>query len=77
MGYKKKEEIREQARIECKFLVNEAKIRFVEVKDDPKAMTELYVWLNQEVKKLQLSQADTYFSVHNMGGLTTVTQVKE
>jgi hypothetical protein len=65
-GYKKKEEIREIARIESKYLVNIAKIRFSKIKDNQDELENLYNWLNEQVKQLQLSQANIYFSVHNM-----------
>lgn len=65
-GYKRKEEIREEARIECKYLVNEARIRFSQIKDDPKKLEELYIWLNERIKQLQLNQVNSYFSVHNI-----------
>lgn len=64
-GYKQKEEIREIARIECKHLVNEAIIRFSTIKDNPNDLKNLYMWLNEQVKQLQLCQAKNYFSVHN------------
>lgn len=64
-GYKRKEEIREEARIECKFLVNEARIRFSKSKDDPEALESLYKWINEQVRQLQLRQAKGYFLVHN------------
>lgn len=64
-GYKRKEEIREEARIECKFMVNEARIRFSKSKDDPEAYESLYKWINDQVRQLQLSQAKGYFLVHN------------
>lgn len=64
-GYKRKEEIREEARIECKFLINEAKIRFSKVKDNSDELEELYNWLNEKTRQLQLNQAKNYFSVNN------------
>ncbi|MCX6306929.1 MAG: hypothetical protein NT040_18335 [Bacteroidetes bacterium] len=59
-GYKKKEEIRENARIECKYLLNEARIRFGTCHGDPDYLN-LYRWLNIEIKGLQLLQASAYF----------------
>lgn len=63
-GYKRKEELREDARIHSKFLVNEAKLRFsfAQTDEDYKA---IFKWLNDEMLKLQLSQASAYFIVHN------------
>ncbi|TRX37817.1 hypothetical protein FNW52_02660 [Flavobacterium sp. ZT3R18] len=63
-GFKRKEELREDARIQCKYLVNEAKIRFSTAKENVE-FENIYKWLNEEVKKLQLSQANDYFVVHN------------
>ena len=65
-GYKRKEEIREDARIECKYIVNEARIRFSNIKDNPDELEKLYKWLNEQIRLLQLSQANNYFSVHNI-----------
>lgn len=65
-GYKRKEEIREEARIECKYIVNEARIRFSKINDNPDEYEELYRWLNEQTRLLQLSQAKNYFSVHNV-----------
>lgn len=69
-GFNKKERIREEARIECKYLVNEAKIRFSKIKDNPDELECLYKWLNEQTRQLQLSQAKSYFSVHNIIGKT-------
>jgi hypothetical protein len=63
-GFKKKEEIRELARIQAKFLVNEAKTRFATAKTDADFET-LYKWLNGEIRQLQEKQAGNYFMVHN------------
>ncbi|MFC0426163.1 hypothetical protein [Chryseobacterium scophthalmum] len=63
-GYKKKEELREQARIECKYLINEAKLRFSHAKNDTD-YEAIYRWLNQEIRQLQLNQANGYLTVHN------------
>ena len=59
-GFKKKEEIRENARNKCKYLVNEARIRFSKCvsQDD---FFGLYQWLNKEIEKLQTTQSDDYF----------------
>lgn len=65
-GYKRKEELREDARIECKYIVNEARIRFSKIKDNPDELENLYKWLNEQIRQLQLSQAKNYFSVHNI-----------
>ena len=65
-GYKKKEEIREEARIECKYYVNEARIRFTRAKENPEELEKLYHWLNEKVRRLQQNQAKSYFSVHNL-----------
>lgn len=74
-GYKRKEEIREDARIECKYLVNEARIRFSKIKDNPEELEKLYQWLNEQIRQLQLSQAKNYFSVHN--AINTSNKKKE
>jgi uncharacterized membrane protein len=71
-GYKRKEELREDARIQCKFLVNEAKIRFSAAKDNVE-FENIYKWLNEETKQLQLNQTNGYFVVHNNTNLTTQT----
>jgi hypothetical protein len=63
-GYKKKEEIRENARIECKYLVNDARIKYSVCKNDDDYM-QLYIWLNSEIKRLQLAQARNYFQAEN------------
>ncbi|WP_175621869.1 hypothetical protein [Chryseobacterium schmidteae] len=63
-GYKKKEELREQARIECKYLINEAKLRFSHAKNDTD-YEAIYRWLNQEIRQLQLNQANGYLTAHN------------
>ncbi|WP_343658871.1 hypothetical protein [Chryseobacterium sp.] len=63
-GYKKKEELREQARIECKYLINEAKLKFSHAKSDTDYET-IYRWLNQEIRQIQLNQADGYLTAHN------------
>lgn len=65
-GFKRKEELREDARIECKFIINEARIRFSKIKDDPDELENLYKWLNEQIRLLQLSQSKGYFSVHNI-----------
>ncbi|MBI3220757.1 MAG: hypothetical protein HYZ44_14680 [Bacteroidetes bacterium] len=70
-GYKRKEELREDARIECKYIVNEARIRFSKIKDNPDELEILYKWLNEQIRQLQLSQAKNYFSVHNIIDKTT------
>ncbi|MGG8495818.1 hypothetical protein ACQY1Q_05340 [Tenacibaculum sp. TC6] len=70
-GFKQKEELREMARIECKHLVNKAKIIFSRVKDNPDELEKLYLWLSEQVKQLQMSQARGYFSVHNITDQTT------
>ncbi|MBK8551864.1 MAG: hypothetical protein IPL53_12675 [Ignavibacteria bacterium] len=62
-GYRQKEQIRETARIECKKLVNEARIRFSICKDQSDYLI-LYNWLNEEVRRLQLQQAESYFGSH-------------
>ena len=64
-GFKKKEEIREEARIESKFLLNEAKIRFAKHKDNCEEMEQLYHWLNERMKELQIKHSKTFFTVHN------------
>ncbi|MBL7903979.1 MAG: hypothetical protein JNL22_03055 [Bacteroidales bacterium] len=64
-GYKQKEKSREEARIECKYLVNEARIRFSKNKDNPDELEKLYKWLNEQTRQLQLSQAKNYFAFHN------------
>lgn len=74
-GYKRKEELREDARIQCKFLVNEAKIRFSTAKDS-REFESIYKWLNEEIKQLQINQANEYFVVHNTN-LTTQTKKLE
>jgi multidrug efflux pump subunit AcrB len=63
-GFKRKEELRENARIESKYLINEAKIRFAMAKDDEE-YRQIYVWLNEKINKLQQNQAKEYFVVHN------------
>lgn len=63
-GFKEKEVLREGARIYSKFLVNEAKIRFVQAQTD-KDYENIYRWLNEEIKVLQQTQAKSYFSIHN------------
>lgn len=62
-GLKKKEDIRENARIECKHLVNEARMKFVKHQNNDEKLEKLYLWLNNEVKKLQSSQASEYFGI--------------
>lgn len=64
-GFKKKEEIREEARIESKFLLNEAKIRFAKYKDNCDEMENLYNWLNQHMRELQIKHSKSFFTVHN------------
>ena len=59
-GFKKKEELRENARIICKYLVNKAKIDFASCKSDEEYKA-IYNWLNDEVQKMQLNQANEYF----------------
>lgn len=63
-GYKRKEELRENARIQSKFLVDSARIKFAMAKTDADYL-DIYQWLNEEVRKLQLNQATEYFTVHN------------
>lgn len=63
-GYKRKEELRENARIQSKFLVDSARIKFTMAKTDADYL-DIYQWLNEEVRKLQLNQATEYFTVHN------------
>lgn len=70
-GYKRKEEIREEARIECKYIVNEARFRFSKIKDNPEELENLFRWLNKQIRQLQLSQTKNYFSVHNFTDLNT------
>lgn len=64
-GYRRKEELRESARIECKYIVDEARIRFSRIKDNPDELEKLYKSLNEQIKQLQLDQAANYFAVHN------------
>lgn len=66
-GFKQKEQLREDARIRSKYLVNEAKLRFSVAKSDPD-FESIYRWLNEEVRALQVSQAGQYFNVHNKFG---------
>ncbi len=75
-GYKRKEEIREEARIECKYLVNEARMRFSTVKDNPEELKKLYQWINEQTKRLQLDQAKTFFLVHNIRDTTTINKTE-
>lgn len=63
-GYKRKEELRENARIQSKFLVDNARIKFAMAKNDSDYLN-LYQWLSEEIRKLQLNQATEYFTVHN------------
>ena len=63
-GYKRKEELRENARIQSKFLVDDARIKFTMAKTDADYL-EIYQSLSEEIRKLQLSQATEYFTVHN------------
>lgn len=63
-GYKRKEELRENARIQSKFLVDSARIKFAMAKTDADYL-DIYQWLNEEIRKLQLNQATEYFTVHN------------
>lgn len=63
-GYKRKEELRENARIQSKFLVDNARIKFAMAKTDADYL-KIYEWLSEEVRKLQLNQATEYFTVHN------------
>ena len=60
-GYKRKEELRENARIKCKYLLNKAKIDFTQCQTD-EDYKNLYYWLNDEIKKLQLYQSSGYFN---------------
>lgn len=64
-GYKKKEETREEARIQCKFIVNEAKIRFAAINNNPQEYERLYNWLNEQIHDIQIGQVKNYYSVHN------------
>jgi len=59
-GFKKKEELRENARIRCKYVVNKAKIDFTSCKTDEEYKT-VYNMLNEECQKLQMDQANGYF----------------
>ncbi|KXH78462.1 hypothetical protein [Chryseobacterium kwangjuense] len=68
-GFKKKLELREEARIYSKYLINEAKIRFGASTSDEEYQ-EIYKWLNTEIKKLQESQAKGYMAVHNVSEKT-------
>lgn len=63
-GYKRKEELREYARIYSKYLVDSARIEFAVAKTDSDFL-KLYLWLNEEIKRLQLNQATEYFTIHN------------
>jgi uncharacterized membrane protein len=63
-GFKRKEELREEARIQCKYLVNEAKVRF-SISTESSEFESIYRWLNEEIKKLQIEQSNNYFTVHN------------
>ncbi|MFZ4931545.1 hypothetical protein [Chryseobacterium sp. Mn2064] len=64
-GFKRKFELREEARIHSKYLINEAKLRFsVAVQD--KEYEDVYRWLNSEIKNLQESQAQSYIKAHNI-----------
>ncbi len=63
-GYKRKEELRENARIQSKFLVDDARIKFTMAKTDADYL-EIYQSLSEEIRKLQLSQSTEYFTVHN------------
>jgi high-affinity K+ transport system ATPase subunit B len=64
-GLKKKEELREEARIRAKHLVNTAKIRFSTANEDVNEYVNIHNWLNHEMKMLQLQQAQGYFAAHN------------
>lgn len=63
-GFKKKEEIRENARIECKYLINEARLKYSFCHSEEDYM-KLYHWLNVAVKHLQLAQAESYFQAES------------
>ena len=63
-GYKRKEELRENARIYSKYLVDNARIKYTLAKTDSDFL-EIYQWLSEEVQRLQLNQATEYFTVHN------------
>lgn len=63
-GFKRKEELRESARIGSKYFINEAKIRFSIAKDDDE-YRQIYIWLNAKINEIQLKQANGYFAVHN------------
>jgi hypothetical protein len=63
-GFKRKEELREGARIQCKYLVNEAKIKFAASRESAD-FENIYRWLNEQIQHLQISQAQDYFLVHN------------
>ena len=63
-GWKEKQEIRELARIKCKHLLNEARLRYT-LCNSEKDYSDLYRWLNKEMEKIQLHQATKYFTSHN------------
>ena len=63
-GYRRKEELREYARIYSKYLVDNARIEFAAAKTDSDFL-KLYLWLSEEIKRLQLNQAAEYFTIHN------------
>lgn len=64
-GFKKKLELREKARIYSKYLINNAKIQFAAAVSD-EDYKKIYLWLNDEIKKLQESQVEGYIEVHNI-----------
>lgn len=49
--YRRKEELRENARVYVNHLINEAKARFSGAKDD-KDYLDIYQWLNEEINKI-------------------------
>lgn len=59
-GFKNKEALRENARIACKHLVNKARIDFASCQTDDD-YKKVYYWLNDEIRNLQLSQANGHF----------------
>lgn len=63
-GFKEKEIIREEGRIQSKFLINEAKARFAVANND-KDFENIYQWLNNKIKTLQENQSKVYFTSHN------------
>lgn len=63
-GFRQLETLREDARIKCKYLVNEAKIKFSTAQSDSDYEL-IYKWLNEEVRILQLNQANEYYSAQN------------